>query len=145
MDPNEIILRFLVYLADVRSMFRQVHLVAEKNSAFRVVSTEIIPFKGAPSDYAQDGVTLSVALNAELRKPINSEERALGFSLLLRYAQSRWIIEAEVGWNGETVGWDSLDSREMQASSIEELIRVVNPLVEWMGSRFTEESAGLPQ
>ena len=145
MNSTGIILRFLAFLAEVRSMFRQVHLFAEKSNAFRAVSTDVIPFRGEESDYAQDGVTISIALNAELRAPIDSEKKALGFSLLLRHVQTGWIAEAEIGWSGEMVGWDSFDSREAKAASIEEVVGMVSPLVEWMGARFREEVAKLPQ
>jgi hypothetical protein len=125
-------------------MFRQVHLFAEKNPALNSVSTMVIPFKGGQSDYADDGVTISVALNAELRKPAASEKKAIGMSLLLRCTGGRWHVESEVGWTGEKVGWDPFDSKEAQADSIEEIICMTPPLVEWAATRFREEVAKLP-
>lgn len=61
MNSNEIILKFVAFLAHVRAMFRQFHLFAEKSPALHSVSTMVIPFKGDPSDYADDGVTISIA------------------------------------------------------------------------------------
>ena len=143
MNATEIILKFLTFLSQVRAMFRQVHLFAEQNPALREVSTMVIPFKGKPSDYADEGVTISIALNAELCKPINSERKAIGISLLLRHAGGEWLAEAEVGWTGENVGWDPFDSKEARAESIEEIISLVPSLVEWMDARFREEVAKL--
>ena len=145
MNSTEIVLRFISFLSDLRAMFRQVHLDAEKNRALRDVSTTVIPFKGESSDHADDGVTISVALNAELRNPTDSEKRAIGMTLLLRHAGGCWIAEAETGWTGQNIGWDPFDAREAQAETIEELIIAVPPLFEWIGTRFREEAAKLPK
>ncbi|MEI6218798.1 MAG: hypothetical protein WCP86_07845 [bacterium] len=144
MNSTELIITFLTFLAGVRAMFRQVHLFAEGSPALHNVSTVVIPFKGESSGYADDGVTISIALNAELRKPADSEKKAIGISLLLRHIDGRWHAESEVGWTGEKVGWDPLDSKEVQAVSIEEIINQIPPLVEWAGMRFREEVAQLP-
>lgn len=145
MNSTETILRFLSFLSEVEAMFRQVHLDAEKNHALRDVSTMVIPFKCEVSDYADHGVTISVALNAELRYPVDSDKKAIGMALLLRHAGGRWIAEAEVGWTGKNIGWDPFDSREAQEAAIEEMMNAVPPLVEWMGMRFREEVAKLPK
>jgi hypothetical protein len=145
MNSTELILKFLTFLARVRAMFRQVHLFAENSPALHTVSTMVIPFKGEPSDYADDGVTISIALNAELRKPVDSEKKAIGMSLLLRHSGGRWHAESEVGWTGEKIGWDPFDSKEVRAISIEEITNQIPPLVEWAGMRFREEVAKLPE
>jgi hypothetical protein len=139
MNSNEIILKFVAFLAHVRAMFRQFHLFAEKSPVLHSVSTMVIPFKGDPSDYADDGVTVSIALNAEVRKVTDSEKKAVGMSLLLRHSGGLWIAEAEVGWTGEKVGWDPFASKEVQATSIEEIMNKIPSLVEWMGVRFRDE------
>jgi hypothetical protein len=143
MSSTDIILKFLAFLSQVRAMFRQVHLFAEQNSAVRSVSTSVIPFKGEPSAYADDGVTISIALNAELHKPNSPERKAMGVSLLLRHVRETWIAEAEIGWSGERIGWDSFDCKEAQAESVEEITNVVIPLVEWLDVRFREELSKL--
>lgn len=143
MNSTEIILRFLTFLSQARAMFRQTHLFAEQSPALRAVSTIVIPSKGEQSDYADGGVTVSVALNAELGKPTNSERKAMGMSLLLRHSGGHWLAEAEIGWTGEKVGWDQFDSKEAQASSIEEMFSLALPLVEWLDMRFREEVAKL--
>jgi hypothetical protein len=120
-------------------MFRQVHLFAEAVPELRAVSTMVMSFEGETSDYADSGVTISVALNAELRDPINPEKKALGMSLLLRHSGEMWLVEAEVGWTGEQIGWDPLESREVQAVSIEDVFQKAPPLVEWMAAKFKEE------
>jgi hypothetical protein len=139
MTSDEIVLEFLVFLAHVRALFRQVHLFAEESPALRDVSTTVIPFKGEPSDYADRGVNVSVALNAEVLNPTNSERKAIGMSLLLRRSGGLWIAEAEVGWTGDRIGWDPFDSKETQATSIDEIMAKITPLVEWMSLRFQEE------
>jgi len=145
MNSTEIVLKFLAFLAQVRTMFRQVHLFAEKIPALQTVSTTVIPFESQQSDYADAGVTISVALNAEVRVPVDSEKKALGMCLLLRHTGGLWLAEAEVGWTGEKVGWDPFDSKEARATSVEEIICIVPPLVEWMEMRFREEVAKLPK
>jgi hypothetical protein len=141
MSSTETILQFLTFLADVQAIFRDVHLRAQKNGALRDVSTKVIPFRCSPSAYADGGVTISVALNAELLQPSDSEKKAMGMSLLLRHTGGMWVAEAEVGWTGEMVGWDQFDAQEAQYPSIEEMILQVPLLVKWMGTRFEEEIA----
>ncbi len=145
MNSTDIILRFLSFLSAVRTTFRQVHLDAEKDRALRDVSTMVLPSKGEASDYADDGVTISVALNAELRNPIDSDKKAIGMSLLLRHAGGRWIAEAEIGWTGKNIGWNQFDEREVQGATVEDLMNAAPPLVEWMETRFREEVAKLPK
>ena len=144
MNSNVTILNFLTFLAEIRSMFRKMHLFAEQSNLLQSVSTTVIPFKGEPSDYADDGVTLSVALNAELLKPVDCEKKALGAALLLRHTAGFWLAEAEVGWTGEKVGWDPIHSREVKSPSIEQIIEKIPPLIELIKERFTEEVRKLP-
>jgi hypothetical protein len=120
-------------------MFRKTHLFAEKSSALQAASTTVIPFKSEQTDYAEYGVTLSVALNAEIRKPVDREKMAIGMALLMRRSGGVWIAEAEVGWTGRDVGWDSFASREVQSSSVEQLIEEVPALIAWMDETFREE------
>jgi hypothetical protein len=143
-STDTIILKFTAFLAQVSAAFNKVAILAEQNPALHTVTTRVIPFKVEPSDYADDGVTISVALNAEVRKPADSEKKAMGMSLLLRRAGGVWFAEAEVGWTGEKVGWDPFDSKEAQATSIEAIISKAPALVDWMGMRFREEASKLP-
>ena len=145
MNSTEIVLRFLGFLSEVQTMFRKVHLDAELDRALRDVSTSVLPFKTEASDYADHGVTICVALNAELVTPIDSDKKAIGMSLMLRHAQVHWIAEAETGWTGQATGWDQFDEREAQVATLEELMDIVPSLVEWMGKRFREEVAKLPR
>lgn len=145
MNSTEIVLQFLAFLAQVRAAFRQVHLFAEKSPALRTVSTAVIPVEVKPSDYADKGVTICVALDAELRKPIDSERKSLGISLLLRHTRGMWLAEAEIGWTGKKIGWNSFDSKEAQGKSIDEIMNTIPPMVEWMDRRFKEEVARLPK
>jgi hypothetical protein len=145
MSVSEAFVRFIVFLSDARSMFRQTHLFAEKERTIRDVSTLIEPFKGEESQYADYGVTLSIALSANLRDPPNVERRALGMSLLIRRSSGTWIAEAEVGWSGNEVGWDPFASREIQSTSPEDVIANVPALVAWMDSTFRSAVAELPR
>src|SRR4051794_29190147 len=111
MSSSEVVVRFISFLALVRSMFRQTHLFAEKENVFCDVSTNVEPFKVEESEYADDGVTLSIALNANLRNPRDSERQALGMSLLIRRSSGNWIAEAEVGFTGRDVGWDPFECK----------------------------------
>jgi hypothetical protein len=142
-NSTETVLQFIAFLAQVRAMFRQVHLLAEKDPLLRSVSTSVIPFKTEPSDYADTGVIITLALNAELTMPADSERKALGMSLLLRHSNGLWVAESEVGWTGQMVGWDPFDATEVQADSIEEVIQKVPALVERAGLKFKEEVAKL--
>ena len=44
--------------------------------------------------------------------------------------------EAEVGWGGQGDGWDEVEEREASAESIEALVTMVPPLVEWAKQTF---------
>ncbi len=141
MNSTEVILDFLSFIADLRKKFGEVHLVAERCPALHDVTTEVIPFKGEPSDYAERGVTICLSLIAELRKPIDSDKKAIGVDLLLRHTEQGWIAEAEIGWSGREIGWDNFDEREAQTETIEETYIIVPPMVDWLGSRVREEIA----
>lgn len=143
MNSTKVILEFLSFLATTRAIFREVHIFSERSPALRDVSTSVMPFKCKPSDYADEGVTISIALNAELRTPLDSERQAIGMSCLLRHAGEQWHAEVEVGWTGAEVGWDDFESWEAQAISIEEIESQVPPLVELAGARFRAEVATL--
>jgi hypothetical protein len=145
MNSTEVILRFIGFLAQVSTSFNRVAEFAEKQKTLHSVTTKVSPFKAKPSEYADAGVSIAVFLNAELRKPIDSERKAIGMSLLLRHTTGKWLAEAEVGWTGEKVGWDQFDSKEAQASTINEVMNKVPPLVEWTEARFREEVAKLPE
>ncbi len=133
----------MVFLAETEAVFRGVHIVCERNLAFRAVSTSVIPFKAKPSDYADEGVTIEIALNAELRYPCAPERKAIGMSLLLRHSGNYWIAEAEVGWSGVQIGWDPLHSKEAVAESIEDIMDKISPMVEWVANQFKSEVAQL--
>src|SRR5262245_17836738 len=122
------ILGFIAFLARMCAMFRKVALFAENVPILHSISTSVIPSKAEPSDYAVDGVIISIALNAELVKPLDADRQAIGMSLLLRHTGGFWLAEAEVGWSGQSIGWDDFDSREIQCPSIEEIIQAVPPL-----------------
>jgi hypothetical protein len=145
LNSTQIILEFLAFLAEVEGMFRQVHLFAEKIPAFRSVCTMVIPSKAEPSEYADHGVIISIALDAELRKPIDSDKKSLGISLLLRHTRGVWLAEADVGWSGQNIGWDSFDSKEAQAKSIDEIVSMTPSLVDWLDMRFREEVGKFPK
>jgi hypothetical protein len=139
MNSTTTVLHFLDFLADVRRMFNQVHIVSERSAALHSVSTEVFPFKGKSSTHDYGGLTISVYLSAELRSPPDSEHRAIGMSWLLRHTDGVWLSEAEVGWSGRMIGWDHFDSREVQADSIEVIIDKIPPTLEWLCERFKEE------
>jgi len=144
MTSTEDIVKFVTFLAQTQRMFLQVQIFAENSALLHSVSTSIFPTQGKSSDYAEYGVTISVALHAMLRRPPDSEKWAMGMSLLLRHTGGSWLAEAEVGWTGQEIGWDPFDSKEVRATSIDEIYLNVPPLVEWMGLRFRDEVARLP-
>jgi len=137
-------IELIAFLADARSMFRQTHIFAEKEAAISDVFTTIEPFKAEDTRFADRGVTLSIALNANLRHPRNPEKRALGMSLMIRRSAGIWIAEAEVGWTGNEVGWDPFASKEIQHASPEEVFANLPALVTWMDSVFRQTVAELP-
>ena len=142
-SSSESVLDFIGFLASVDAQFRRARIAAEKSAAVRDVSTMVIPFKAATSDDADKGVTISVALNAELRRPLNSERKALGMSLLLRRVAGSWIAESEVGWSGKEIGWDVFEAKELKADSLESLMLQVPAIVDRASARFAEEVAKL--
>src|SRR5262249_43887628 len=67
-STGTIVLGFIAFLARMRAMFREVRLFAENVPTLHSISTSVIPSRAEPSDYADDGVIISIALNAELVK-----------------------------------------------------------------------------
>ena len=96
-SPETIISTFIEFLARVRAMFREVHLFAEMDPRLHSVTTAVIPFKTKPLDYADDGLTTAVALNAELVKWEDRNRKAIGMSLLLRRSGGMWCAEGGSG------------------------------------------------
>jgi hypothetical protein len=143
MSSSDSVLDFIAFLASVDAQFRRTRIAAEKSTALRDVSTMVIPFKAATSDDADNGVTISVALNAELRRPLDSERRAIGMSLLLRRVAGSWIADSEVAWSGKDIGWDAFDAKELQTDSLESLMVQVPAIVDWASARFAAEVAKL--
>lgn len=145
MSASTVVIQFISFLALVRSMFRQTHMFAETVTAISDVSTHVEPFKVEGSDYADNGVTLSISLNANLRKPQDPERQAIGMSLLIRRSGGSWIADAEVGFTGRDVGWDPFDSKEAQFDTVEDLMIDAAPLVNWMDRVFRDAVAKLPE
>ena len=54
------------------------------------------------------------------------------------------MLKAEVGWSGESIGWDPFDFRELQEPFIDGIIQQVPPLIDWMALRFRGEVEKLP-
>ena len=137
---DDSILDFLSLLASIRAGFRRIHIFSEECGLFRRVITTVNPFMVANADgYADGGVTIQFGLDAELLTPPNLERKALGASLLLRRKSGMWVLEAEIGWSGEQVGWDSIDSRDTTETTIEGVIQKMPELGEWLCARFKEE------
>ena len=143
MNTNEVILSFLIFMAKAGAMFRQIHVMAEKCPGLKNISTQVIPFRVDPSEYADGGVTLSFALDADVVAP-DGGLLALGISLVLRRSGGVWIAEAAVGGVDEKVGWTSLDSRDVRGESMEDIIAGALPLIDWMRTRLAEVSGGIP-
>ena len=114
---------------------------AEGCAVLRNISTDVIPFKCEASDYADEGVTISIALSADLCVPIDSEKKAIGMSLLLRHAEGLWIAEAEIGWTGVNIGWDAFESREFREESLDVARPQIKGIVVWAGETFRQEVA----
>lgn len=65
--------------------------------------------------------------------------------MLLRRALGTWLAEAEIGWSGASIGWDSFESEELRADSLEALVLEVPGLVERLRSKFEAEVLKLPR
>lgn len=140
---TDLVFGFVGLMAEVQARFRTEAILAERNPALYDLSTSVIPSKCDPSDYADDGVTIHVALNAELRVPLDEDKKAIGTSLLIRHAEGHWIAESEIGWSGARIGWDPFDSQEIEADTLEELVQRIPAIVDWVCTRFREETAKL--
>ena len=134
------ILNFLTVLAHVRRMFRQIHILAEKTKLFRRVTTTVNPFTTANAEgYADQGTTIQLSLEAELLEPPSPDRKAFGASLLLRHNCDVWVLEAEIGWSGQEVGWDPVDSKDVTEATIEAMMQKIPELGDWVCCRFRKE------
>jgi hypothetical protein len=145
MDPQqssalsgEVIVQFIAFLADARVMFWQTHQFAEQRPVFREILTSLDPFKGEEVGYADGGVTVSIALSAELRQPNDLHGCAIGMSLLIRRSAGAWITEAEVGWTRIDVGWDPFASMDLRSTSVEQMMAAAPTQIAWMDAVFRE-------
>lgn len=135
---GEVIVQFIAFLANARVMFRQTHLFAERSPVFREILTSLDFFKGQETGYADGGVTVSIALNAELRQPNDLDGCAMGMSLLIRRSAGAWITEAEVGWTRMDVGWDPFASMDLRSTSVEQMMAAAPTQIAWMDAVFRE-------
>ncbi|MGJ4858594.1 hypothetical protein ACN6KF_004594 [Labrys sp. La1] len=103
-----------------------------------------MPSDKGPDDYATDGKVLLLYLNADIKTPIHSRRQALGMQFLMRHTMGQWQGEAEIGWSSNQLGWEVFDSREFQVPSIDEFIENAPDQLNWLGKRFIEEIAKLP-
>lgn len=121
-NSTELVLKCMAALADVRAQFRTVHIAIQKDAQFYEVSTDVFVGRTQACEYADYGVTLSVALNCELCTPISADKKAIGMSVLIRHSNGVWVSEFELGWSGQAAGWDTFDSTTNQSAAIEQLI-----------------------
>jgi hypothetical protein len=141
---DDCVFEVLGVLAAIHNAFIGVSASIGNHPAITRVSTSVLPVKSrAPTDYADEGIIVSVAINANLVNPKDRDKAALGASILLRRPLGVWVAEAEVGWTGASIGWDSFDSREGQAEQFAQLTPQLPALVDWVLARFQEELAKL--
>jgi len=137
-NPTELVLKCIAALADVRAKFRDVHIAMQQDRQFCEVSTDVFPGKTQVCEYADYGVTLSVALNCELCKPISEDKKALGMSVLVRHSNGVWVCEFELGWSGQAVGWDAFDSTTVESATIEMFIESITSGTSHLCEKFLE-------
>lgn len=137
-SSTDLVLRCIATLAEARAKFRDVHIAMQKDRQFCEVSTDVFPGKTQACEYADYGVTLSVALNCELCKPISEDKKALGMSVLVRHSNGVWVCEFELGWSGLAVGWDAFDSTTVESATIEMLLEDIPSGTNQLCEKFLE-------
>jgi len=137
---DECVLEFIGILAAVNRCFTQTAASIRGMSVISSVSVLVIPVgMQSASEYADLGMVISLAVNAELRAPVDDNRKAIGVSLLLRRSSGVWIVEAELGWSGVAIGLDAFDSREERMGDWSELASKVPDLAEWLSARLESE------
>jgi len=122
-----LILRFMQLLATLRAIFRKTHIFLESVERFKMVSTHVIPFQQIENSFENSdqetlGVSISFAIDADLKQPSDVNHASIGVSLKLWHVENRWKAEAEIGWSGSDIGWDPFDDKEIETDNIEQLI-----------------------
>ena len=136
-DYDSYLLEFIGILAYVRKELRCLEIFASKQSSVSSISVTVAPTKTeSVSDYADAGVTMLLALDAELKIPLDDNKKAIGASFLLRRSLGIWIVEAEVGWSGSEIGWDAFHSQEIREELFAQVAPKIPELLEQLSARF---------
>lgn len=106
------ILVFVDLLSRVRSTFREIHLLLERDSRFRDVTTALIPFTGVDSISSSKRTSLSFAIDADLSTWHDVNRKAVSVSLIIGHFQDKWHLTREHGWSGQEIGFEAVDSRD---------------------------------
>ncbi|MCO7227473.1 hypothetical protein [Pleionea sp. CnH1-48] len=145
-DCNQLVSFFLRALGVVRASFRRAQINVQKQSEVKSVVVSVNPSYSEEStetenDYAQDGVTLNIALDADLNLKGPDEQDGMGVSLLIRRSNNNWIVEGEIGWSSSYIGWDQFYEKELVHQNISEVIEMLPPFVESLLDDFQAKLA----
>jgi hypothetical protein len=118
-ESDKLLLKFIQMLANIRKLFRLVHINIEKSFKVNNVETNVSPFEDEHGDL-DEKVSISIFLDAELKQHINPERQSFVVSLTIRHYKQSWVAEGEIGWSGISVGWDNYIDREYHTQDINE-------------------------
>lgn len=123
---SEPVLDFLVAIARATSSFRRLQIEWVQSGKFGKVDMQVIPFcpSGATTNIPEGielGATLEISLSGNLKQTLDSDQKSLGLSILIRRKGSMWQADGEIGYSGDSIGWDPFRSTEISGVTIAEL------------------------
>jgi hypothetical protein len=122
MTKHSQLTEFITALAEVRNIFRDIHICMERKESFSKVSTDVIPFSGRASQANSKKTSINITTSGELLNWKDINKKAFGVSLLICYADEKWTLECEYGWSGQEVGWDPIEEIIFEYETADELV-----------------------
>ncbi len=119
MEMNDLILsRFLVSIGKVSKTFNAILTKLESYKVFKDFDT----ICGVRNWEEEGRPALTMGINADLHKPVNSDLHSLGLSFVIVKESDHWRFEGEVGWSSFTIGFDLVEDLENSYDTAELVI-----------------------
>jgi len=115
-------LELMEALAGVQVILGDIHSAMENSGRFINITNLLIPISGQGAFEDSKRTSLSFFVEGDLKRWIDANKKATGFSLSISHFEGKWSLEYEHGWGGQDVGWDPVVSFNSVYESPRDLI-----------------------
>ena len=129
---DEVLMKFLSELGDIRKRLREFHIYLERIDKLKRVQTNV----GIYNKSNQGDPEVSMGIDADVITPVNNDRHSIGMSFSVSKNGNNWKFSGEVGWSSYDLGFDEEDSIEDQYEDIESLINSLKGMVESLIGKY---------